>query len=60
MGPAVPDFDFRRHSPVRDHGLGLPGGGDQAVADLAMKIHQLIETAPKYYSEIAEHFAVSV
>jgi 2,5-furandicarboxylate decarboxylase 1 len=32
-------------------------GNDQAVAALADKIHRLIETEPRYYTEIAEKFS---
>jgi UbiD family decarboxylase len=30
---------------------------DKTIADLAMKIYKLIDAEPKYYQEIAEHFA---
>jgi 2,5-furandicarboxylate decarboxylase 1 len=29
---------------------------EKTVADLAMKIHKLIDAEPKYYQEIAEYF----
>ena len=33
------------------------GAGEKAVADLAAKIHELIESQPTYYTEIAEKFS---
>ena len=42
------------------HGKADPSAScsndEKTVADLAVKIHKLIEAEPKYYQEIAEHF----
>ena len=56
-------YAYADHAKIDDylHGkadlLASRSNDEKTVADLAVKIHTLIEAEPKYYQEIAEYFS---